>query len=133
MIVRVALDVPLPKLFDYRAEDAARTDIGCRILVPFGRKWLVGLIVEVAAESAVPASRLRPAEKILRDAPPLKREWLDLVKFCSRYYHRPLGEVVAAALPPRLRTVRPVPDPPRVYALAPAGKEALATIPSRQR
>src|SRR2546422_3161689 len=66
MFDRVALDVPLPKMFDYRAEDATRADIGCRVLVPFGKKRLVGLIVELATESEVPASRLRAAERILR-------------------------------------------------------------------
>jgi len=133
MIVRVALDVPLPRLFDYRAEDATRADIGCRALVPFGKKRLVGLIVELAAESAVPASRLRAAERILREVAPLRREWMELAKFCSNYYQRPLGEVVAAALPSRLRSARPIPDAPRDYALTPAGADALAAIPSRHR
>jgi primosomal protein N' (replication factor Y) len=133
MILRVALDVPLPKLFDYRAEGANRADIGYRVLVPFGKKSLVGLIVDVAAESEVPASRLRSAEKILRELPPLGRSWLDLARFCSGYYQRPLGEVVAAALPPRLRNIRPVPDSPRDFALSPAGRDALAAIPARQR
>ena len=133
MIVRVALDVPLPKLFDYRAEDATRADIGHRILVPFGSKHLVGLIVDVVAQSDLPDSRLRAAEEILRDVVPLARAWLDLVKFCSSYYHRPLGEVVAAALPPRLRTSRPVPEVPRDYALTKTGREALGALPRRQQ
>ena len=101
--------------------------------MPFGAKHMVGLIVELAAESDIPSSRLRPAEKILRDVPPLGRGWLELVKFCSSYYQRPLGEVVGAALPPRLRSARPVPDAPREFALAPAGRDALAAIPPRQQ
>jgi primosomal protein N' (replication factor Y) len=120
-------------LFDYRAEGATRADIGYRVSVPFGKKSLVGLIVDVAAESEIPASRLRSAEKILRELPPLGRDWLDLAKFCSSYYQRPLGEAVAAALPPRLRSTRPVPDAPRDFALSPAGRDALAAIPVRQR
>src|SRR5437879_4954365 len=108
IILRVALDVPLPKLFDYRSEDATRADIGYRALVPFGTKRRVGVIVDVAAKSEVTDSRLRPVEKILRDVPPLSREWLALAKFCSDYYHRPLGEVVMSALPPRLRTAKAV-------------------------
>jgi primosomal protein N' (replication factor Y) len=133
MILRVALDVPLPKLFDYRAEDATRADIGSRVLVPFGKKRLVGLIVDVVVHSEVPSSRLRAAEKILREVPPLGREWLDLVKFCSGYYQRPLGEVVAAALPPRLRGARPLPEEPVHFGITPAGAEALAALPARQQ
>jgi primosomal protein N' (replication factor Y) (superfamily II helicase) len=133
MILRVALDVPVPKLFDYRAEDVTRADIGRRVVVPFGKKRLVGLIIDIAAESEVPASRLRVAETILREVAPLEREWLELVKFCSSYYHRPLGEVTAAALPPRLRAPGPVPDPPSEYALTQAGRDALAAIAPRAR
>ena len=53
IILRVALDVPLPKLFDYRSEDATRADIGYRVLVPFGKKRLVGVIWDVATKSRV--------------------------------------------------------------------------------
>src|SRR6266496_715320 len=132
-ILRVALDVPVPTLFDYRSEEATRADIGYRVLVPFGKKRVVGVIWDVATKSKVPDSRLRPIEKILRDVTPFPREWLALVEFCSGYYHGPLGEVVAAALPPRLRTARTVPIPPRDYVLTPTGKDALAATPSRHR
>jgi primosomal protein N' (replication factor Y) len=133
IILRVALDVPLPKLFDYRSEDATRADVGYRVLVPFGKKRLVGLIWDVATKSKVTDSRLRSVEKILREAAPLPREWLALVEFCSGYYHGPIGEVVAAALPPRLRTAKTVPIPPRDYVLTPTGRDVLAATPSRHR
>ena len=55
-IIRVALDVPVAKLFDYRARDATAADIGRRVLVPFGRKTAVGVIVELAHSTAVPRS-----------------------------------------------------------------------------
>ena len=133
IILRVALDVPLPKLFDYRSEDATRADIGSRVLVPFGKKRLVGVIWDVATKSEVTDSRLRSIEKILRDVAPLPREWLALVEFCSGYYHGPLGEVAAAALPPRLRTGKTVPLPQRDYVLTPIGRDALAGTPPRHR
>ena len=132
IVLRVALDVPLPKLFDYRAEEATRADIGYRALVPFGKKHRVGVIVDVAAKSEVADSRLRAVGRILRDVPPLPREWLALAQFCSDYYQRPLGEVVAAALPPRLRTAKPIPAAPLDYVLTPAGQDSLATIPARR-
>src|SRR5258708_4433127 len=132
-ILRVALDVPLATLFDYRSEDATPADIGYRALVPFGKKRLVGLIWDTATKSKVTDSRLRSVEKILRDVAPLPREWLALVEFCSGYYHAPLGEVIAAALPPRLRGAKSVPLPPRDYVLTPIGRDALAATPSRHR
>jgi len=133
IILRVALDVPLPTLFDYRSEDATRADVGYRVLVPFGKRRLVGVIWDVATKSKVTDSRLRPVEKILRDVEPLPREWLALIEFCSGYYHGPLGEVISAALPPRLRGAKSVPLPPRDYVLTPIGRDALAATPSRHR
>src|SRR5256885_13310695 len=98
-ILRVALDVPLPTLFDYRSEDATRADIGYRVLVPFGKKRLVGVIWDVATKSGVSDSRLRSVEKILRDVAPLPREWLAFAEICSGYHHRPLRPAVASAFP----------------------------------
>src|SRR6266516_4290142 len=132
-ILRVAIDVPLPTLFDYRSEDATRADIGYRVLVPFGKKRLVGVIWDVVAKSKVADSRLRSAEKILRDVAPLPREWLARVEFCSSYYHGPPGYFLMTPLPPRLRTAKSVPLPPRDYVLTPTVREALAGIPLRYR
>src|SRR5258708_28180492 len=95
IILRVALDVPLPKLFDYRSEDATRADIGCRVLVPFGKKRLVGLIWDVATKSKVTDSRLRSVEKILRETAPLPREWLAPGGGCPPHHHRPRGDILA--------------------------------------
>ena len=68
-IIRVALDVPVDKLFDYRAPGSSAADIGRRVVVPFGRKSAVGVIVETADASEVPAERLKSAHEVLRDLP----------------------------------------------------------------
>ena len=102
-IIRVALDVPLPHLFDYTCEEAGAGDVGCRVIVPFRRRKQVGVVLEVAETSEVPAERLKPAERILHDAPPLPEAWLQLVRFCSSYYQKPIGETMLSVLPPRLR------------------------------
>ena len=101
--IRVALDVPLPTLFDYRAAAATRDDIGARVLVPFGKTIAVGVIIELASTTSLPPQRVRSVLSILRDVPPLPADILGLLKFCSEYYHHPLGAVVLNALPTRLR------------------------------
>jgi primosomal protein N' (replication factor Y) len=103
-IVRVALDVPVDRLFDYRAADATTADVGCRVTVPFGRKkTAVGVILEVANASAIAPARLKSVLQILRDEPPLSGEDLRLMRFAADYYRHPLGAVVLNALPTRLR------------------------------
>jgi primosomal protein N' (replication factor Y) (superfamily II helicase) len=131
--LRVAVDVPLPRLFDYRCDDATQQDVGLRVVVPFGSKEVVGLVVEVAATSDLAPEKLRSAERILRDVPAFAPEWLALATFCSGYYQRPLGEVIHGALPPKLRSARPMPAPEACYVLTGAGRQGRAALPARSR
>ncbi len=102
-IIRVALDLPLPRLFDYLAADAIDSDVGRRAVVPFGRSEKIGLVIAVVETSDQPAEKLKPATAILRDMPPLPADWIALCEFCARYYQHPLGEALTLALPPMLR------------------------------
>jgi primosomal protein N' len=99
-IVRVALDVPLPRLFDYLAPDSDESDIGRRVDVPFGKGSKTGIIVGLSTDSEQPENKLKPVAAILRDMPALPPDWLALCEFCARYYQTPLGEVTSFALPP---------------------------------
>jgi len=132
-VLRLALDVPLPRLFDYRSDAASQADIGKRVVVPFGARSLVGVIVDVGVDTDVPLERLRPAGRILDDMLPLTRDWLQLAQFAAQYYQRPLGEVIHTALPPRLRRPRSLQGPPEAYAISDAGRAALATLGTRAR
>ena len=104
--VRVALDVPLPTLFDYRYDAADRSLIGALALVPFGRRQRVGVILDLSTRAGVELDRVRPLTRVLADAPMLPADVIELLQFCSGYYHHPIGETIHAALPPGLRTVR---------------------------
>ncbi len=121
-ILRVALDVPLDTLFDYSADDVSNADIGRRVLVPFGRKQMIGVILEVSASTTVSAPRLKRVLQVMRDMPPVPKDTLALLRFCSEYYHHPLGEVVMGALPIALRRVKtPVRRTAVEYKLTSAG------------
>ena len=102
-IAQVAIDVPLDTHFDYIADNISAEDVGRRALVPFGRRLVVGVIVNVANPAVAPEFKLKPVKEVLRDVPPLPQEILKLARFCSAYYHYPLGQVLAAILPQRLR------------------------------
>ena len=132
-VIRVALDVPLSRLFDYRCDDVGDGDVGRRVLVPFGRRNLVGIILGLAAESDIAPGKLRAAVRVLRDTPALPPEWISLAEFCAHYYQRPIGEVVTAALPPRLRRPEPLAPERPVWALTDAGQRALALPPGRAK
>ncbi|HLX80307.1 MAG TPA: primosomal protein N' [Burkholderiales bacterium] len=108
-VLRVALEVPVAKLFDYLADDAAPTEPGDRVVVPFGARQRVGVVVEVGDASSVAVSRLKPIVRVLDGAPRLSADWLEQMRFLSSYYQRPLGETVVGALPLRLRSLKPLP------------------------
>ncbi|HUN68433.1 MAG TPA: primosomal protein N' [Burkholderiales bacterium] len=108
-VLRVALDVPVAKLFDYLIDDPARAAPGDRVVVPFGARERVGVVVEVGEASVVANGRLKPVTRVLADAPRLPPDWLEQMRFLASYYQRPLGETLAGALPPRLRSVKPLP------------------------
>src|SRR5579863_8690811 len=91
-ISRIALDVPVSRLFDYRVpEGAAAPAPGTRVRVPFGRQRLIGLVIEQAASSPLPAERLKPITAVLDAVPVIAADVLDLVRWASDYYHHPLG------------------------------------------
>jgi primosomal protein N' (replication factor Y) len=108
-VLRVALEVPVAKLFDYLCDDAMPAAAGDRVVVPFGARERVGVVVEVGDGSAVASARLKSIARLLDDAPRLPADWLEQMRFLASYYQRPLGETVAGALPPRLRSLKPLP------------------------
>ncbi|QGW63691.1 primosomal protein N' [Lysobacter soli] len=109
---RVALPVPLPRLFDYRppvGEAVETGDVGLRVRVPFGSRELIGIVVETG--SADPdAPEAKPALARLDPEPVLEGELLESLHWLARYTHAPLGEVLATALPASLRRGEPLPD-----------------------
>src|SRR5574343_1134526 len=124
-VLRVALDLPLHRLFDYVCASAVETDVGLRVRVPFGRGEKLGVIVEVATDSDWPLDQLKPAGEILRDLPPLPRDFFGLCEFASTYYQAAFGEVVMQALPVGLKRI----DPPTRRNGRPAGKVAAGRRP----
>jgi len=122
-LVRVALDVPLAECFDFTLPDGLDVPAGALVVVPFGRTRKVGVVVGHPDESPVEAARLRPIQAVVEDVAPFTPADLELFEFCAAYYQRPLGEVIATSLPPRLRQVsrRALEVPaPRAGAVAPA-------------
>ena len=126
--VQVVLPVPLPKLFDYLApREGPPPRPGTRVLVPFGRRQLVGVVTALRAHSDVPQGKLLPVGEVLDASEPILDEnLLRLLKWCWQYYKHAPGEVVIGALPPVLRKADgALPPAPRHYCLTAAGQDRL--------
>ncbi len=108
-VLKVAVNVPLSREFDYKpATDGPPAEPGCRVLVPFGRRRQTGLVMNTAAASELPGEKVRRCIATLDHKPVLAEEDLWLIRFTSNYYHHPIGEVTAAALPALLRQGKPL-------------------------
>lgn len=105
-VAKVAVPVPIRRAFDYSLPlEEPIPARGVRVRVPFGRRRsLIGIVTGVADESEVPASRLKAITGILDSEPLLPASLLELLEWAAAYYHHPVGEVIASALPTRLRT-----------------------------
>ncbi|NMY41900.1 primosomal protein N' [Pseudomonas sp. WS 5013] len=144
-ILRLALPSPLRRLFDYLAPQGvphAALQPGVRLRVPFGRREVVGVLVEVAQHSEVPADKLKPALQLLDRTPPLPAPLFKLCLWTAQYYQHSLGDTLSWALPVLLRQGEPAEvrqerywhategvsaDDPRL-ARAPRQRDALRTL-----
>jgi len=73
--------------------------------VPLGRRRLIGIVVDVGVCSSLPRKELRSIEKVLDTQPLLSPSIVALIHWCARYYHHPIGEIFAVALPAKFRRV----------------------------
>lgn len=133
-ILRVALPLPLRQIFDYLppvSEPCPRP--GTRVVVPFGHRQLVGVVMELAAGSALPTAKLAQVIACPDGTQSvLTGEMLTLLNWCWHYYKHSPGEVVFNALPPLLRKPGGRLPPPQVqYRLTAAGRERLQQAPGR--
>jgi primosomal protein N' (replication factor Y) len=97
----VALPVPLRTTFTYAVPESLQGTVqpGSRVLVPFRKKALVGVVVELV-ESAPQGTKIREITRVLDFVPALTPKLIELAHWIAGYYLAPIGEVFRAMLPP---------------------------------
>lgn len=106
LILRVAIDAPVYGVFDYLPPldwllvPLAR---GLRLLVPFGNSRRIGFLWEHSESTTCDPLALKAVLEFVDMEPLWSAEDLDLFSWTAHYYHYPVGEVLAMALPKRLR------------------------------
>lgn len=109
-LLRVAVPSPLRRPFDYLPPHGlavANLPVGIRLLVPFGRQQLVGVLLEVVNSTDISPDKLRRVKKVIDTRPVLPASLCKLLLWASQYYQHPVGEVFNTALPALLRTDHP--------------------------
>ena len=116
--VKVALNLPIAELFDYLIPEELSVEnlLGARVIVPFGRRNIIGLIVEVIAHSKI--KMVKPILKIIDPLSLLNYKALQLAKRISQYYSSSQGQAIFTMLPLGIRkgmavSITPGKDIPR--------------------
>ena len=107
VIYRVAVPSPLRRVFDYlppATSPIANPAPGTRVVIPFGNRKLVAVLLDITSGSTLSRERLKPVAAILDEQALYSDAMLRVLLWATSYYQHPVGEVFATALPSRLRT-----------------------------
>jgi len=109
-LAEVAVPLGIHHTFTYRVPKELQEDChpGCRVLVPFGRRHLIGVVVETRFGDD--DSGLKELSRVLESSPVLSERLVRLGTWLSWYYLAPLGEVFRVMLPPGLLAKKASPN-----------------------
>jgi primosomal protein N' (replication factor Y) (superfamily II helicase) len=114
----VAVPVPLNMVLTYRLPEGPSPASGSRVIVPFRRQRLAGVVTEL--HDRAPKVTAKTVLQVLDETPALSAELLRLGKWISEYYLAPVGEVFRSMLPLNAEFRRAV-----VYRITEEGHMAL--------
>ncbi len=98
----IGVPVPLGRSFSYRVPPALEGVVpGARVLVSFGRRKILGIVIELRDEppEGLDPSRIKDVEAVIDPEPVLPEELLRFLAELSAYYFAPVGEVLRLAVP----------------------------------
>ena len=132
-ILQIALDVPLDRLFDY-LYGGFNVQVGQRVVVPFGSRNVVGVVVGITDKSDFAVEKLKSITQVFEGEQPLDADTFGLLRFCADYYQYPFGQALLSSLPTRLRQIEPAVSRKQfLYTLSLEGSKAnIDEIPARQ-
>ncbi len=105
--VNIVVPLPLSGPLTYRWPFASTRPVkGCRVLVPVGRRQVVGLLWDPISSPRIEEGRLRPVVSVLDSFPILSAQLLDFYEWAASYYFYPLGLALSESLPPGFFSAR---------------------------
>lgn len=86
MFAQVIVDInhdEVDKIFEYSFEDCKIT-LGSRVVVPFGRKFIEGIVIGVDQTSKFDSAKIKPVFSLLEQTPALTKETLTLMDYVCK-------------------------------------------------
>ena len=131
VIIRVGLDLPVRRLFDYLPAAEPPPPPGSRVRVSCAGRVHCGIVAAHASESQLPVKRLLPIEEKL-GGPTLPVDLLACVAAAARNFLLPPGRLLLRCLPHSLRLPRPAADL-QIAAVTFAGRPPALPAKTRRR
>jgi primosomal protein N' (replication factor Y) len=123
----IVVPLPIEQTFTYLIPPDLESSVtaGCRVMVSFGRKTAIGIVVGFPPSSSV--KKLKPILDVLDTRPTFSEEMLKFTRWISDYYLTPWGEVLRAAMPQGLAA-----EQKRIVQLTvDSVDQILSTLPKR--
>ena len=105
MIASVIVDIAhseVDKIFDYDCR-LKEVTVGSRVVVPFGRTKIDGVVIGMKETTDIPKDKLRSVIRAVDDAPAITLEGLALMRFMAAKYHLPNAAILRLFLPTEMR------------------------------
>ena len=94
----------LDKVFEYKVPDDMQVELGERVIVPFGTRYLQGFIVGFCEQTEYDESKIKPITRKIEDFAVIKKEMLSLMIHMADKLHLKLASILRLFLPSEMRT-----------------------------
>jgi len=104
MIAEVIVDIAnsqVDKVFDYLL--LQEVNVGTRVIVPFGKLKIEGIVIGLKETSEVPLEKLKPITRIIEEETALTKEMIELMGYMVKKYHIPRALALRQFLPSEMR------------------------------
>lgn len=132
---RVLTAAKINKPLTYKFDGHQTPEPGCLVRVPLGNRVVTAAVSEIVSkewiqkeEPSLNIEKIRLVDAFLPIEYALSKELLELILWCSRYYHSSLGLVVSAALPKSLLNGKPVTRTTTAYWQSIASTEDISAL-----
>ena len=107
MFAKVIIDQDAKALdrdFVYEIPEDFDVQVGERVIVPFGSRYLQGFIIEICEEVQFDKSKIKKITRKIENFACLKSEMLELMKYMADKLHLKMASVLRLFLPSEMRT-----------------------------
>ncbi len=94
----------LDKVFEYKIPQDMQVQVGERVIVPFGTRYLQGFIVAIEEKSEYDENKIKPITRKIEDFAIIKPEMLQLMFHMADKLHLKLASILRLFLPSEMRT-----------------------------